>query len=86
MTVLIENVTHHIAVEEGDWFPKVRQGLSRTQLREIAARMIDLRESAPVTPLSPVPSRGPSTQSFPEPGEHPPARRRCADPPQPHRG
>ena len=34
-TVLIENVTHHIEEEEQDWFPKVREGLGRTQLREI---------------------------------------------------
>jgi hemerythrin superfamily protein len=53
MTVLIENVDHHIEEEEGDWFPQVRQGLSRTQLREIGARMVDLRASAPRSPAQP---------------------------------
>ncbi len=28
-TVLIENVRHHVDEEEQEWFPKVRQGLSR---------------------------------------------------------
>jgi hemerythrin superfamily protein len=38
-TVLIENVTHHIEEEEQDWFPKVRDGLTRTQLREIGEEL-----------------------------------------------
>nr|WP_284289677.1 hypothetical protein [Angustibacter aerolatus] len=29
--MLIENVTHHMDEEEQDWFPKVREGLSRKQ-------------------------------------------------------
>ncbi|GAB4071704.1 hemerythrin domain-containing protein [Angustibacter speluncae] len=53
MTVLIENVTHHIEEEEQDWFPKVRAGLSRTQLRDIGARMQELRPSAPKSPAQP---------------------------------
>jgi hemerythrin superfamily protein len=52
-TVLIENVTHHVDEEEQDWFPKVREGLSRKQLQEIGARMIELREKAPRTPTQP---------------------------------
>ena len=52
-TVLIENVTHHVEEEEQDWFPKVREGLSRKQLQEIGARMIELREKAPRTPAQP---------------------------------
>jgi hemerythrin superfamily protein len=32
-TVLIENVSHHIKEEEQVWFPKVRSGLGRKQLR-----------------------------------------------------
>ncbi|GAB3682404.1 hemerythrin domain-containing protein [Angustibacter aerolatus] len=52
-TVLIENVTHHMDEEEQDWFPKVREGLSRKQLQEIGARMLELRESAPRSPSSP---------------------------------
>jgi len=52
-TVLIENVTHHVEEEEQDWFPKVREGLTRTQLQEIGARMIELKEKAPRTPAQP---------------------------------
>ncbi|GAA3334719.1 hemerythrin domain-containing protein [Amorphoplanes nipponensis] len=52
-TVLIENVTHHVEEEEQDWFPKVREGLSRKQLQEIGARMIELREKAPRSPAQP---------------------------------
>jgi hemerythrin superfamily protein len=52
-TVLIENVTHHVEEEEQDWFPKVREGLGRKQLQEIGARMIELRDKAPRTPVQP---------------------------------
>lgn len=49
-TVLIENVTHHMEEEEGDWFPKVREGLGRKQLQEIGASMQQLRPEAPTRP------------------------------------
>ena len=52
-TVLIENVTHHVEEEEQDWFPKVRDGLTRKQLQDIGARMIELRDKAPRTPSQP---------------------------------
>ena len=52
-TVLIENVTHHIEEEEQEWFPKVRAGLSRKQLQEIGAHLLDLKESAPKKPSQP---------------------------------
>ena len=48
--VLMESVTHHIGEEEDDWFPKVRDGLSRAQLSEIGQQMQDLRPSAPQEP------------------------------------
>ena len=53
VTVLIENVMHHIEEEEQDWFPKVREGLGRNQLQEIGARMQQLRPDAPTTPSEP---------------------------------
>lgn len=52
-TVLMENVTHHIDEEEKDWFPKVREGLSRARLQEIGAKMLELRDDAPRTPAQP---------------------------------
>jgi hemerythrin superfamily protein len=52
-TVLIENVTHHIDEEEHDWFPKVREGLSRKDLQQLGAQMEALKKSAPTTPTEP---------------------------------
>jgi hemerythrin-like domain-containing protein len=52
-TVLIENVTHHIDEEEQDWFPKVREGLSRTQLSELGERMLEMKKTAPRSPAQP---------------------------------
>jgi hemerythrin superfamily protein len=53
MAVLIENVTHHMDDEEQEWFPKVREGLGRSQLQEIGARMLELRQTAPRSPAQP---------------------------------
>ncbi|MEO6144838.1 MAG: hemerythrin domain-containing protein [Dermatophilaceae bacterium] len=53
MTVLIENVKHHMDEEEQDWFPKVRNGLGRTKLQELGARMVELRKTAPRSPAQP---------------------------------
>ena len=52
-TVLIENVRHHIEEEEQEWFPKVREGLTRTQLREIGAELAEAKERAPRRPEQP---------------------------------
>ncbi len=53
VTVLIENVTHHMDEEEQDWFPKVRAGLRRKPLQELGARMLEMRGSAPTRPEQP---------------------------------
>jgi len=53
MSVLIENVTHHMQEEEQDWFPKVRKGLRRTTLQELGARIVELRPTAPRSPAQP---------------------------------
>src|SRR4051794_15214799 len=52
-TVLIENVEHHMEEEEQEWFPKVREGVSRKDLRAIGQRMIDKRPDAPREPTRP---------------------------------
>ena len=52
-TVLIENVTHHIDEEEQDWFPKVRAGLTRKQLSEMGASMLEMKKTAPRSPAQP---------------------------------
>jgi hemerythrin superfamily protein len=46
-TVLIENVTHHIEEEEQEWFPQVREGLTRTQLQDIGQRLLETKKKAP---------------------------------------
>jgi hypothetical protein len=53
MTVLIENVTHHMDEEERDWFPQVRAGLGRKQLSEIGERMLEQKKTAPRSPAQP---------------------------------
>jgi hemerythrin-like domain-containing protein len=53
MTVLIENVTHHMDEEEQDWFPKVRAGLGRKQLQEMGERMLEQKKTAPRSPTQP---------------------------------
>jgi hemerythrin superfamily protein len=53
VTVLIETVTHHIEEEEQEWFPKVREGLGRSQLQEIGAKMLELKPKAPTKPTAP---------------------------------
>jgi len=52
-TVLIENVRHHIEEEEQEWFPKVREGLGRSVLKDIGAEMIKARKKAPKRPSQP---------------------------------
>jgi hemerythrin-like domain-containing protein len=53
VTVLIENVEHHIKEEEDEWFPKVRESLGRKQLQEIGDRLLELQKKAPTRPESP---------------------------------
>jgi hemerythrin-like domain-containing protein len=53
MTVLIENVEHHMGEEEDDWFPKVREGLGRKQLGEMGDRMVEMKKAAPRSPMAP---------------------------------
>jgi hemerythrin superfamily protein len=53
MTVLIENVEHHMGEEEDDWFPKVRDGLGRKKLGELGDRMVELKKTAPRSPMAP---------------------------------
>lgn len=52
-TVLMENVRHHVKEEEDEWFPVVREQLTRAQLRELGMRMLDLEPNAPTEPEQP---------------------------------
>jgi hemerythrin-like domain-containing protein len=53
VSVLIESVSHHIEEEESEWFPKVREGMGRSELQELGARLLELKESAPRRPSQP---------------------------------
>jgi len=55
MTVLIENVRHHVEEEEQEWFPQVRAALGRNRLMEIGDQLEAAKPTAPRDPLK-VPS------------------------------
>jgi hemerythrin superfamily protein len=52
MTVLIENVRHHVQEEEQDWFPEVRKALGRRRLQELGEQMAAAKADAPADPLA----------------------------------
>ncbi len=51
VTVLIENVRHHVEEEEKDWFPEVRKALGRNRLVELGEQMAAAKADAPSDPL-----------------------------------
>jgi len=55
MTVLMENVRHHVEEEERDWFPEVRKAMGRNRLLELGERLERAKEGATRDPLK-VPS------------------------------
>jgi hemerythrin superfamily protein len=59
VTVLIENVRHHVEEEEGDYFPKVRSAFGRNDLAELGDAMEDARASAPTHPHPEAPDTPP---------------------------
>jgi hemerythrin superfamily protein len=50
VTVLMENVRHHVEEEESDFFPKVRRELGRTALADLGQALADAKKSAPTHP------------------------------------
>lgn len=44
VTVLIENVRHHIEEEEGELFPKIRKALGTERLEELGERMKEVKQ------------------------------------------
>lgn len=50
VTVLIENVRHHVKEEEQDYFPKVREELGRKALGDLGDAMETARATAPTHP------------------------------------
>jgi hemerythrin superfamily protein len=51
VTVLTENVRHHVEEEENEWFPEVRKAMGRKELQQIGERMIAAKADAPRDPL-----------------------------------
>jgi hemerythrin superfamily protein len=50
VTVLIENVRHHVEEEENELFPKLRKELSRTALADLGDALAEAKKSAPTHP------------------------------------
>jgi hemerythrin-like domain-containing protein len=50
VTVLIENVRHHVREEEQDLFPRVRDELGRDALNDLGDAMAEARKTAPTHP------------------------------------
>jgi hemerythrin superfamily protein len=59
VTVLIENVRHHVEEEEGDYFPKVRAALGRNDLAELGDAMSEAKQTAPTHPHPTAPDTPP---------------------------
>jgi hemerythrin superfamily protein len=51
VTVLIENVRHHVEEEEDEWFPQVRKAMGRKTLKELGERLEAAKAEAPDDPL-----------------------------------
>jgi len=50
VTVLMENVRHHVKEEQDDFFPKVRAELSRSALNDLGNALAEAKTSAPTQP------------------------------------
>ncbi len=50
VTVLMENVRHHVKEEEADFFPKVRRALGRTALADLGEAMAQAKKTSPTHP------------------------------------
>ncbi|CAM5314104.1 hemerythrin domain-containing protein [Streptomyces avidinii] len=57
MSVLMENVRHHVEEEEKEWFPDVRKAMGRNRLTELGERLEAEKPKAPRDPLA-TPSAG----------------------------
>ncbi|MCW2893969.1 MAG: hypothetical protein JWO75_3458 [Actinomycetia bacterium] len=51
VTVLIENVRHHVKEEEQDWFPQVRKAMGSKVLQQLGEELAAAKSRAPADPL-----------------------------------
>jgi hemerythrin superfamily protein len=59
VTVLIENVRHHVEEEEGELFPTIRKALDPAQLRRIGDDLVAAKRTAPTRPHPEAPDTPP---------------------------
>ena len=59
VTVLIENVRHHVKEEQEDMFPEVRKALGRKQLVELGEALAKAKKAAPTRPHPKAPDEPP---------------------------
>lgn len=60
LTVLIENVRHHVQEEEGELFPELRKAMKRKELEELARALEEAKTAAPTHPHPRVPDTPPA--------------------------
>jgi hemerythrin-like domain-containing protein len=58
-TVLAESVRHHVKEEEGELFPKLRKGFTRSELDELGAQLATAKRSASTRPHPRLPDEPP---------------------------
>ena len=59
VSVLIENVRHHVEEEEGDFFSRVRDEIRRSDLVDVGELMLEAKKTAPTRPHPRMPDSGP---------------------------
>jgi hypothetical protein len=59
VTVLMENVRHHVEEEQDEFVPKVRAQLSRTALADLGQALADAKKTAPTRPHPRLPDAPP---------------------------
>ncbi len=60
VTVLIENVRHHVEEEEQELFPKIGKALSKEHLEDLGLQLEAARKVAPTRPHPRAPDAGPA--------------------------
>jgi hemerythrin superfamily protein len=59
VTVLMENVRHHVREEEGELFPEIRSEMDRKALVELGGKLQEAKEVAPTRPHPRAPDEPP---------------------------